>query len=190
MIIRLGEPTDADAIWAILEPVLRAAVTYALPADWNRLEALAYWFDQEHSVFVAEHDGRLLGTYYIQANQKGGGAHVANCAYMIAAEAAGRGVGSLLCAHSLGEAATRGFQAMQFNFVVSTNTRAIALWRKFGFSVVGVLPRAFLHPASGLVDALVMFREGCESSSGLEQLGSDAVETVASRKNVERLEIG
>ena len=33
---------DADAIWAILEPVIRAGETYPLPRDMDRESALAY----------------------------------------------------------------------------------------------------------------------------------------------------
>jgi ribosomal protein S18 acetylase RimI-like enzyme len=64
-----------------------------------------------------------------------------------------------MCAHSLEHAKAEGFRAIQFNFVVSTNTRAVRIWESFGFSVVGQLPRAFLSPTLGYVDALVMFLE-------------------------------
>ena len=47
---------------------------------------------------------------------------------------------------------------MQFNFVVSTNQRAVRIWQSFGFETVGRLPGAFQHPTEGYVDALVMFR--------------------------------
>jgi len=47
---------------------------------------------------------------------------------------------------------------MQFNCVVSTNERAVKLWQKWGFAIVGRLPLAFRHPTHGYVDALVMFR--------------------------------
>jgi len=61
-----------------------------------------------------------------------------------------------------------GFRAMQFNLVVSTNERAIRLWRKLGFSVVGKLPRSFRHLQLGYVDALVMFKElSTSENSGL-----------------------
>jgi ribosomal protein S18 acetylase RimI-like enzyme len=52
----------------------------------------------------------------------------------------------------------RGYRGMQFNFVVSSNTPAVALWTSMGFEIVGRLPGAFEHPALGYVDALVMFR--------------------------------
>jgi GNAT superfamily N-acetyltransferase len=158
LVVRLCTPTDADAVWRILEPVLRTGETYALPAEWSRAEALAYWCAAGHQVFVAVDDGAVVGTYFLHANQQGGGAHVANCGYATAPDAVGRGVARAMCAHSQALAAAQGFRAMQFNFVVSTNTRAVALWRRCGFDVVGTLPGAFRHPALGFVDALVMFR--------------------------------
>jgi ribosomal protein S18 acetylase RimI-like enzyme len=78
---------------------------------------------------------------------------------MTSAAASGRGVARAMCAHSLDRAREREFKGMQFNFVVSTNTRAVALWESFGFEVVGRLPKAFEHPREGFVDALAMFRE-------------------------------
>jgi ribosomal protein S18 acetylase RimI-like enzyme len=111
-----------------------------------------------HEVFLAEENGQVLGTYFLRANQQGGGSHVANCGYITAPWATGRGVARAMCAHSLEHARARGFRAMQFNFVVSTNQRAVALWQTFGFEIVGRLPRAFHHPALGFVDAFVMYR--------------------------------
>jgi L-amino acid N-acyltransferase YncA len=157
MNIRPAGLADADAIWSILEPTIRAGETYTLPRDMDRGQALAYWSSPDHTVFVAEEDGEVFGTYYLRANQKGGGAHVGNCGYMTADKASGRGVATAMCAHSLEYARTHGFRAMQFNFVVSTNLGAIHLWHKFGFATVGRLPGAFLHPRLGYVDALVMY---------------------------------
>jgi ribosomal protein S18 acetylase RimI-like enzyme len=158
MLIREATPGDAGAIWKILEPVIRGADTYTLPPDMKREDALAYWNSPGHDVFVAEENGEILGTYYLRANQKGGGAHVANCGYMTAPWAIGRGVARAMCQHSLEHAKARGFRAMQFNFVVSSNERAVRLWQSMGFEIVGRLPGAFVHPALGAVDALVMYR--------------------------------
>ncbi len=149
---------DADSVWAILEHTIRAGETYPLPREMSREDALDYWFASRHEVFVAEEDAEVVGTYFLQANQQGGGSHVANCGYVTAPRATGRGVARAMCAHSLDRARQRGFTAMQFNFVVSTNERAAALWQSFGFQIVGRLPSAFLHPTAGYVDALVMYR--------------------------------
>ncbi|MBS0123373.1 GNAT family N-acetyltransferase [Thetidibacter halocola] len=142
----------------MLEPVFRAGDTYAIDPDISSDAALAYWFGPERRVFVAEEDGQVLGTYYIVRNQKGGGSHVCNCGYVTSAAAQGRGVARAMLAHSLEIAPGLGFAAMQYNFVVSTNRRAIETWQRAGFEIVGRLPGAFRHPEQGFVDALVMYR--------------------------------
>ena len=156
--IRAATADDSSAIWAVLEPVFRAGETYTMPRDIGREDALEYWFGATHQVFVAETEGAVVGTYYIHANQAGGGDHVANCGYMTSPAAQGQGVARRMLEHSLAHARTRGFLAMQFNFVVSTNERAIRTWERYGFAVVGRLPLAYDHPTRGLVDALVMHR--------------------------------
>lgn len=158
MEIRRADDGDREAVWRILEPTIRAGETYALPADMGEADAVAYWTGPDRETFVAEEEGVVLGTYYLRPNQLGGGSHVANCGYVTAPEATGRGVARRMCEHSLEQARRRGFRAVQFNFVVSTNERAVRLWQSLGFETVGRLPRAFRHPRLGYVDALVMFR--------------------------------
>lgn len=156
--VRGAIPEDRDAIWNILQPVIRAGETYTLPREMSRDAALAFWFSGGHDVFVAEEGPAIVGTYFLRANQAGGGSHVANCGYITAPDATGKGVARAMCAHSLEHARKCGFRAMQFNFVVSTNERAVRLWQSFGFEIVGTLPQAFLHPSRGYVDAYVMYR--------------------------------
>lgn len=156
--IRPATDVDSDSILAIVAPVLAAGETYAIATDLDAAAVLHYWLGPSHEVFVATIDGIILGTYYLMANQQGGGAHVANCGYMTAPLARGRGIARIMCQHSLERARQRGFRAMQFNHVVSTNVGAVALWQQLGFAIVGTLPAAFNHPAHGYVDSYVMFR--------------------------------
>jgi ribosomal protein S18 acetylase RimI-like enzyme len=158
MVIRPARPGDAAAIWSIIGPTIRAGETYALDPRMSEADALAYWLAADKETFVAEEDGSIVGTYFLRPNQAGGGAHVCNCGYMTSAAATGRGVARSMCRHSLDHARARGYRAMQFNFVVSTNERAVRLWKSLGFEIVGRLPLAFEHPALGYVDALVMFQ--------------------------------
>jgi ribosomal protein S18 acetylase RimI-like enzyme len=158
MHIRPARSDDAPAIWRTIGPTIRAGETYTLDRDMSEADALAYWLGGDREAFVAEEDGEIIGTYYIRPNQAGGGRHICNCGYMTSAAATGRGVARAMCQHSLKYVAQRGYRGMQFNFVVSTNVRAVALWESFGFAIVGRLPQAFDHPQHGYVDALVMFR--------------------------------
>jgi L-amino acid N-acyltransferase YncA len=158
MRIREAEAGDAAAIAAIILPTIRAGATYALDRDMSEADALAYWLAPDKETFVAAEAGAIVGTYYMRPNQAGGGRHVCNCGYMTRADAAGRGVARRMCEHSLAHARALGYRAMQFNFVVSTNVRAVRLWQSLGFAIVGGLPGAFHHPAQGYVDALVMYQ--------------------------------
>ena len=158
MLIRPATLDDEQAIWRIIGPTIRAGETYALDRDMSEMDALVYWMGPDRDTFVAEEQGRVVGTYFLRANQAGGGAHVANCGYMTDQAVSGRGIARRMCEHSLEHARSLGYRAMQFNFVVSTNERAVGLWKSLGFEVVGRLPLAFCHPTQGYVDALVMFR--------------------------------
>lgn len=159
MIIRAAEPGDVPAILSIILPTLREGATYAVDPELSEADAVAYWLGADKQTFVAEDDGVIVGTYYLRANQGGGGRHVCNCGYMTSASATGRGVARRMCLHSLDTARARGFRAMQFNNVVSSNERAVRLWQSLGFEIVGRLPLAFLHPTAGYVDAFVMYQQ-------------------------------
>jgi len=157
--IRLATPEDEDAIWTILKPVIEAGDTLTADPGGGRDGAFAYWRPDGAQNFVADFDGRIVGTSYLKQNQKGGGAHVCNAGYCTAPDAQGRGVARALLAHSLDTAREEGYRAMQYNFVVATNTRAIETWLRAGFETIGRLPGAFRHPTAGYVDALVMYKD-------------------------------
>src|ERR1700688_4110536 len=106
-IVREMKSEDAEPIWRILEPMVRAGETYPLPREMGKDEALAFWMGAGHEVFVAEEDGEIAGTYFLKANQKGGGAHVANCGYVTARAAQGRGLARMMCHHSIERAKER-----------------------------------------------------------------------------------
>jgi len=155
MQIRAATAADADAIWALLAPVFAAGDTYAIDPDISRADALAFWMGQA-GCYVACDGPDIIGTYYIKTNQQGGGAHVCNCGYVAGVQ--GRGVATAMCAASQDTARALGYRAMQFNLVLDSNAGAVRLWHKLGFDTVGVIPRAFDHPALGLVNARVMYK--------------------------------
>lgn len=148
---------DADAVvWALLEPVFRAGDTYAIDRDIPQEAALDYWFTER--VWLAEAGSAPLGTFYMKANQQGGGAHLCNCGFITAPQARGRGVARAMLNHALEQGRTLGFLGMVFNFVVATNTRAIKTWQQAGFDTVGRVPAAFRTPDGTFADALILHR--------------------------------
>lgn len=159
MIIRAATEADWPQIWALFQLVAASGDVFAYDEGTTEETARKLWFDPPAVCFVCEEDGQVAGTYYVRPNHPGRGNHVANAGYMVAPAFRGRGLSVTMCLHSLEKARELGFTAMQFNFVVSTNTAAVRAWEKCGFTVVGRLPGAFRHKELGLVDPLVMFRD-------------------------------
>lgn len=154
--IRVAQQEDLDRVWPVFQPIVAAGDTYAVDRDSTKEDCRRLWFDLPQRTFVVEDAGRLIGTYYIKPNGAGPSDHICNCGYMVSAEARGRGVAAAMCTHSQDVARELGFELMQFNAVVSTNTGAIRLWERLGFATVGRVPKAFRHPQEGYVDTLVM----------------------------------
>ncbi|HTT00874.1 MAG TPA: GNAT family protein [Steroidobacteraceae bacterium] len=158
--IRECRESDWPQVWSMLRATFRSGDSYAFSPESSEEEIRNAWLEVPAKTFVAcDTDGRIIGTYFIKANQPALGAHVCNCGYVVAATAQGRGVATQMCEHSQTLAIAMGFRAMQFNFVVAANTRAIRLWERLGFSVVGRLPGAFHHRTLGYIDALVMYKQ-------------------------------
>ncbi|TDB81009.1 GNAT family N-acetyltransferase [Micromonospora sp. KC721] len=160
MQIRTATDADWPAIWPFLREIVGAGETYTWPRDVSEEAARGMWLVRPpgRTVVAVDSDGTVLGSAKLVPNQAGPGDHVANASFMVAPAAAGRGVGRSLGAHVLELARADGYRAMQFNAVVATNTRAVALWRSLGFEVVGRIPAGFRHPTEGDVDLLVMHR--------------------------------
>lgn len=147
-----------DAIWPMLKAAADEGKTLALPSGCSREEGLNYWFPASATVYVAEEDGQVLGSYYLKPNQMGRGSHVANGGFLVSPLAQGRGVGRAMGNHAMQEARNLGYHAIQYNFVVEDNIASLRIWEKLGFSVIGRIPKGFLHAEKGFVDALILFK--------------------------------
>ncbi|MEU1507809.1 GNAT family N-acetyltransferase [Kitasatospora sp. NPDC005748] len=160
MLIREATPADWPAIWAFLREIVAAGETYSWDRDTTQDRARALWCKPAPGrTFVAvDEDGTVLGTAESHPNQAGGGAHVANAGFMVDPRHSGRGVARALGAHVLDQARADGYRAMQFNAVVETNTRAVALWESLGFEILTTVPEAFHHPRKGYVGLHIMHR--------------------------------
>jgi len=158
MTIRPATDADWPAVWQSFRAVCAAGDSFAYDADTPEAVARKLWFDPPATPFIAEDAGTFLGTYYLRPNQPGRGSHVANGGYMVTEAARGRGLAEAMCRHSIETAKQLGYRAIQFNYVVSTNTAAVRAWVKCGFAVVGTLPGAFRHADGRFVDVFVMWR--------------------------------
>ena len=151
---------DYDKIWDIFSNVIKTGDTYVFDPNTPKEALHKHWFADYIDTFVAvDNDDTIVGTYIIKPNQIDLGNHIANCGYMVNPNYQGRGIGKLLCEHSLEFAKQKGYVGIQFNIVVSTNTNAVKLWKKLGFEIIGTTPKGFRHAALGLVDTYIMFKQ-------------------------------
>lgn len=157
--IRKAVPHDKPAIWQIIKAVIAGGDTYVFAPDASEEEMMAYWFTPDKHNYVAVDDGEVVGIYWLRANNPGLGAHVGNGAYMVSPAAKGKGIGKQMAEHSIEEARRLGFTAIQFNFVVKSNTVAVNLWKSVGFEVIGEIPDAINHSKNGLTNAYIMYRK-------------------------------
>ncbi|MFC7860018.1 GNAT family N-acetyltransferase [Arthrobacter koreensis] len=162
--IREAEEGDWPGIWTVMEPIVRDGGTYCWNRDLTEEEARAVWLEPRPAhIFVAEEAGQVLGTAQLHPNRAGAGSHVANASFMTAGWASGRGIARALAAHVLEQAEAQGYRAMQFNAVVQTNTRAVALWQSLGFGILATVPEAFAHPIHGFTGLHIMHKHLAET---------------------------
>ena len=157
--IREFKEQDTEEVWDIFHAVIQTGDTYVYNKDTPRSSLSQLWFAPPKQTFVAEKAGHIAGTYILKANHPDRGSHIANASFMVHPDHQGEGIGTGMCQHALEEARRQGFQAMQFNLVVSTNYTAVSLWEKMGFSIIGTVPQAFRHAQLGYVDAHIMYKK-------------------------------
>ena len=160
MKIRLvDKAADYEKIWEIFSRVILTGDTYVFDPQTPKESLHKLWLADNMDTFVAvDDDGRTVGTYFIKPNQIDLGSHIANCGYMVSPDIQGKGIGKLMCEHSIDFARQKGYLGIQFNIVVSTNTNAVKLWKKLGFEIIGTTPKGFRHKDLGLVDTFIMFK--------------------------------
>jgi GNAT superfamily N-acetyltransferase len=160
MTIRPAHPHhDYDNVWDIFKRVIATRDTYVFDPNTPKEDLQRLWFAGYMDTFVAEDHNEIVGSYIIKPNQPDLGNHIANASYMVNPDHQGRGIGKLLCEHSIKFAKEKGYTGIQFNIVVSTNVSAVHLWKKCGFEIIGTTPGGFRHKELGLVDTYIMFRD-------------------------------
>jgi len=157
--IRPAEEGDRAAILHMARELVRAGDTYAYDPGIADDALWRYWAPEGPGQgYVAVQGGEVVGMFVIKPNHPGPGSHVANASYAVRADVRGLGLGRTMGEASIRLAAELGYRAMQFNIVVSTNERAVRLWRSLGFRVIGTIPFGFRLPDGRCVDHYIMYR--------------------------------
>ena len=156
---RIRPMTEADwpRVWPFFDEIVQAGETYAYPLDLTSEQARELWtMRPPGQTVVLDEDGVITGSATMGPNRPGRGSHVGTASFMVAPAGRGRGVGRALGEYVVQWHREAGFDAIQFNAVVETNTVAVRLWQSLGFTIVGTVPAAFDSRAHGRVGLHVM----------------------------------
>ncbi|WP_322102339.1 GNAT family N-acetyltransferase [Paraburkholderia sp. J41] len=155
--VRAAEADDAEAMAALMNhPSVRPGT---LSHGYRTGEAVRAWLASQKAgsmTVVAEYAGQLVGQSELRAHD-GRRAHCGSLGISVDEAYHGRGVGSLLLAALLDAADNAlGLRRVELQ-VFANNTRALALYHKFGF-VVEARARAGAIADGALRDVLHMAR--------------------------------
>lgn len=148
---------DEKGLYEIFQEVIDAGTNY--PHDDSSYEEFQRSFFAPGScVYVCRSKEGVVGGFYLKSNFPGRAKHIANAAYMIKNSSRGNGLGRLFVESSLHIAKGAGYQAIQFNLVLSQNLPAINLYNKLGFHIIGTIPQAIRNADGSYQDGYIMHR--------------------------------
>lgn len=159
--MRIREATDQDwpAMWAFMRGIVEDGETFSWDRDATEEYAREYWLrgGQARAFVAVDDDGTVLGTVETGPNKGGGAAHVASGGFMVDPAHSGKGVGRALGEHMVAWNRAQGYQGIQFNAVVESNTRAVHLWKSLGFAIIGTVPQGYRRPSGEYVGLHIMY---------------------------------
>lgn len=160
MTIMTRQYTEADVLhmMTIWNDIVEEGMAFPQEEPLTIEEARAFFAEQSYAG-VAEENGEILGLYIVHPNNVGRCGHIANASYGVASGQRGKRIGEKMVVDSLEIAGSLGFRIMQFNAVVTTNKGAIHLYKKLGFTPLGVIPNGFKQKDGRYVDMVAFYIE-------------------------------
>ncbi|MFZ2016497.1 MAG: GNAT family N-acetyltransferase [Nocardioides sp.] len=162
---RPGTEADGDDLWRILTEALASGRSRALDATAPREQAIEQWTRDERVGFVAERDGRLIGTCTIHPYRSRLDAPVATAALVVDPADHGLYVHHELLRRAVDVAAGAGSEGVRLEVIV-TNVAVVQIYRALGFVIVGREPAACRLPDGSRADVLVLHRFLAPTHSG------------------------
>lgn len=155
--VRAGEPADVPAVTEVMNQPRAYWGTLQWPYHSVAFRQEKFQLDRNNVMLVAELDGRVVGFVGLHREVAHRRSHAAGLGMAVHDAFAGRGAGSALMA-AVVELAERwwGVRRLELN-VYADNTRAIALYERFGFQREGLF-RAYAWRDGAFVDSLAMAR--------------------------------
>jgi len=158
---------EITEVRALLNLVIIEGQTYPQAQPLSEEEFAAYWMSRDAFVVRLKDDseknsnpnpGRILGAFYLKPNFPGRCSHICNAGFIVQPSARGLGIGRYMGETMLAIARAKGYAAVMFNVIFSTNTPSLNLWKSLDFAIVGTIPNAVHLTDGNKADAVIMYR--------------------------------
>ena len=142
--IRRYEKKDKKEAMAIWNAVVREDIAFPQDEELTGETADAFFMSQSYTgIAVNKETNEIVDLYILHPNNVGRCGHICNTSYAVKEGKRGLHIGEQLVKDSLKTGASLGFRILQFNAVVATNTHALHLYERLGFTQLGVIPQGF-----------------------------------------------
>ena len=143
--IKQLEKSDIKQSIEIWNDIVSDGIAFPQTELLNEETGLEFFNSQSFTgIAYDKNSGEIVGLYILHPNNIGRCGHIANASYAVKKDKRGHGIGELLVKNCLTKAKELGFKILQFNAVVAINTSALKLYKKLGFTQLGVIPKGFL----------------------------------------------
>lgn len=138
---------DIDGMTKVWNEVVREGNAFPQEEELDRQNAVRFFAAQTYcGAALSEDDSEVLGMYILHPNNVGRCGHICNASYAVASGHRGKHIGEALVRDCIQQARREGFKVLQFNAVVAANTAALKLYKKLGFSRLGIIRGGFRMP--------------------------------------------
>lgn len=142
--IRRYEEKDKKEAMAIWNAVVREGIAFPQDEELTDDTADDFFMSQSYTgIAVDSGVNEIVGLYILHPNNVGRCGHICNTSYAVKGGKRGLHIGEQLVKDSLKIGASLGFRILQFNAVVATNTHALHLYERLGFTQLGIIPQGF-----------------------------------------------
>lgn len=138
-------PDDIESAIEIWNEIVEDGIAFPQTEQLDKHSGLDFFLSQSHTgVAIEKGTGNMVGLYILHPNNVGRCGHICNTSYAVKGNERGKRIGEILVKDSMEQGKKLGFRILQFNAVVSTNKPALRLYKKLGFTQLGIIPGGFL----------------------------------------------
>lgn len=148
---------EKKELYELFLEIIKEGDSYPQTLPYSFEEFFNYFFAKGSTVLICKENQKIVGGFYLKPNFPGKSSHIGNCGYIVNKDYRGQKIGFHLGKCSIDIAKELGYKSIIFNLVIKENIRAVKLWEKLGFKIIGTIPDAVKINNDKFHDAYIMF---------------------------------